>query len=150
MIAKYHNFINKTVIISPWICPQKLCHLRYINLLCMKHWHLIKILFCAWKSSAQNRKFPMTLVICSFYHTIFHVEIIFLVLPVFLYELVSSIPTTKRWFLFQYVWFTSWNYWEAKMKYLIMIPKCKFWLCSRLVFLCHLNWTKCFSFKLEI
>lgn len=150
LIAKFHHFINKTGIVSPWIYSQKLRHLRYINLVWMKHWHLIKILFCAWKSSAQNRKFHMIVVICSLYHAIFHIQIIFLVLPVSLNELVSSVPTSKSWFLCKRVWLTSWNYWKAKMKDLIMIQKHKFQLCSRLVSLCYPNWPNCFVFKLEI
>lgn len=150
LIAKFHHFINKTGIVSPWIYSQKLRHLRYINLVWMKNWHLIKISFCAWKSSAQNRKFHMIVVICSLYHAIFHIQIIFLVLLVSLNELIFFHSHKQIWFLWKYVWLTSWNYWKAKIKDLIMIQKHKFKLCSRPVNLCHVNWPNCFSFKLEI
>lgn len=79
LIAKFHHFINKTGIISPWIYSQKLRHLRYINLVWMKQWHLIKILFFAWKSSAQNRKNHAIVVICSLYHDISHTNYLFCV-----------------------------------------------------------------------
>jgi len=105
--AKFHHFINKTGIVSPWIYSQKLCHLRYLNLDWMKQWHVIKVLFCARKSSAQNRKFHSIVVVCSLYYAIFHTWIIFLVLSVSLNEFVSSIPTRKSCFLWKYVWLTS-------------------------------------------
>lgn len=82
LITKFHHLINKNSIVSPWSYSRKLCHLRYINLVWVKHWHLIKILFCAWKSSAQNRNFHTIVVICSLRHAITHIQITFLVSPV--------------------------------------------------------------------
>lgn len=83
-------------------------------------------------------------VICTLHHAILYIQSIFLVIAVFLNEAVSSVPTSKSWFLFKYMWLMNWSYWKAKVKNLEMVQKYKFQLSFRLEFLCHNSWPKCF------
>lgn len=79
---------------------------------------------------------------------IFHIQIIFFVLPVSFNNLVFSIPTSKSCFLCTYMQLAGWNDWKAKTKDLIKIQEHNFQLYSRIVphviltvpNIFHLNW----------